>query len=156
MGYFALNVDDDLMFRIKTDLEDRWLTWVDFGDDDTLMEVHYSDEGHLLRIDCIYLGPVGNDPNLRLSDCRSDPDLFQFPPTHIGGPEGKYGCLTPCSKNLTRQEFVIIFGDNPDKVDHYQKDGRVEYYYSTVGYLQYIKVVDLTDEEYESLSRWIA
>ena len=157
MGSFAINVDDDLIFRIKTDHETaQWpCTWENFGDDYTQMEVYSSNDGHLLKIDCIYLGPVGDDPNLRLPDCRSDPDLLYFPTKCIHPPHGEYGCLTPCSTNLIRQEFVILFEGNPDIVDYYHKDGRVEYYYSMVGDLQYIKVVDLTDEEYEFLSRWI-
>ena len=154
MGSFAINVDD-LVFRIKTDHGTvRWgSTWTDFGDDYTQMEVYSSDDGYLLKINCIYLGPVGNDPNLRLPDFRSDPDLYHLP--SICPPHGAYGCLTPCSTNLTRQEFVILFEGNPDIVDSYHKDGRVEYYYSMVGDVQYIKVIDLTDEEYEFLYRYV-
>ena len=155
MGYFVIDVDD-LIFRIGTDHETvkyPW-SWEDFGDNYTLMEVYSSDDGHLLRIDCIFLGLVGNDPNLQLPDCRNNPDLYHFPILCLCPPDGEYGCLTPCSTNLTRQEFVIVFKDNPNSVVSYQKDGRVEYY-SSFDELEYIKVVDLTDEEYEFLSRWI-
>ena len=61
----------------------------------------------------------------------------------------------PCLVNIIRNELDIVLQGSVDDAYSYCKEGRVEYYYDKEDNLLYIKVVDLTEAEYEYLSHWI-
>ncbi|MBQ6799363.1 MAG: hypothetical protein IJP11_09015 [Oscillospiraceae bacterium] len=154
MGYFAVDVND-LVFRIEADEPAGSTSTTTLGDDDTCIEIQISPFTTVIsNIECVYLGKVFSEPNLWLPDIRSNPDLEMrhFPSC---GNDCGYGERLPCLVNVVRNELDIVLKGSVDEVCSYHKDGRVEYYYSEDDDLLYIKVRDLTDEEYEFLSRWI-
>ena len=154
MGYFAVDVND-LVFRIEADEPAGSTSTTTLGDDDTCIEIQISSFTTVIsNIECVYLGKVFSEPNLWLPDIRSNPDLEMryFPSC---GNDCGYGERLPCLVNVVRNELDIVLKGSVDEVCSYHKDDRVEYYYSEDGDLLYIKVRDLTDEEYEFLSRWI-
>ena len=61
----------------------------------------------------------------------------------------------PCLVNIIRNELDIVLQGSVDDAYAYCKEDRVEYYYDKEDNLLYIKVVDLTEAEYEYLSHWI-
>ena len=155
MGYFAIDVDD-LIFRIKTNEPVMSSTsTIALGDANTCIEITTSTFTSIISdIECIYLGKVYSEPNLLLPDIRSNPDLEDdYFPSCCN--ECEYGERLPCLVNIIRNELDIVLKGSVDDAYAYHKEGRVEYYYDKERALLYIKVVDLTEEEYEYLSRWI-
>ena len=155
MGYFAVN-SDDLVFRIETDEPAEASTsTTTLGDADTCIEITMCCfTATIASIECVYLGKVYSEPNLWLPDFRSNPDLERnYLPSCCN--DCGYGERLPCLVNVVRNELDIVLNGSITDVYSYYKEDRVEYYYNAEGDLIYIKVLDLTDEEYEFLSRWI-
>lgn len=152
MGYFAIN-EHDCIFRIETDNKCvDYYSCFHFGNSDTLVEVTEED-GSILDIECIYLDRICSAPAFPFPDIRSKPELNRT--FYIWTPSGEEGIRMPCRLHLTRQEFDIAFSRQVSNVESYYKDGRVEYYYGRSLNLLYIKVVDLTEEEFNYLHRWV-
>lgn len=152
MGYFAIN-EHDCVFRIQTDSKCAdYYSCFSFGNSDTLVEVTEED-GCILDIECIYLDRIYSAPAFLFPDIRSKPELK--PTFYIWSPSGEEGIRMPCFLNVTCQEFDIVFSSQVGNVQTYYKDGRVEYYYGASLNLLYIKVVDLTEEEFNYLHRWV-
>jgi len=153
MGYFSVDVDD-LLFKIETNQPAGGSTsTTTLGDADTCIEIQICPFTTIIsNIECVYLGEVFSEPNLRLPDIRSHPDLEKeyFPSC---GNDCGFGERLPCLVNVVRSELDIVLKGSVNDVHSYYKEDRVEYYYNTDGDLLYIKVLDLTEREFMILNR---
>ena len=150
MGYFTVK-DQDCVFRIVTGREYGRSRCLPFGNPDTLIEMTLDrDTDKIIDIECIYLGGVFHEPALKLPDRRSNPEVRAYHTAccYEDTPRSRL----PCMVNLTRDELTLIFSSDPE-AKLCVADERVEYYYSDKFDLLYIKVVDLTAEEYAFLNR---
>lgn len=151
LSRFAVN-ENDCVFRIETRRRgsgERWESGIgSFGDEDTLIEIRESG-GAILDIECIYLNPTLHEPNLFLPDYRSDPELGD--PYIFCCPDYEYGIRMPCVVNVVRDKMEIIFSENLDDVSCCHVEGRVEYYCTSTSDVVFIRISDLTEEEYRVL-----
>jgi len=119
-----------------------------FGDEDTLVEIRESG-GTIMDIECIYLVPTLREANLFLPDYRCDEELTETEDYLCPG--YSWGSMQSCVVNVAGNRMEIVFNTKIDKVCAYCLDGRVEYYCDDCGELVFIRVSDLTDEEYAAL-----
>ena len=158
MGYFSIN-DPEYVFRIQTNWNDydrseyyRYTGYycLSFGSPNTLIEMTLDNfTNKIMEIECLYLGEVFHEPAVKSPYFGSKPRLIGDVPECY---EDKTGYRLPCVVNLTRNELTLIFASNLEP-KLYFADERAEYYYSDELDLLYIKVVDLTAEEYAFLNR---
>ena len=82
-------------------------------------------------------------------------DLFEDPNEWLDGGKWYYNEeVYTCACILNRKEFAVIFCFDPESVMDpmfYHKSGRVKFLYDDVQTLLYIKVTDLTEDEYAFL-----
>jgi hypothetical protein len=149
MSYFAVN-EDDTIFRIQTDQVGKApYSGFAVSGKGTLVEFSTDSWGRVTRIECIYMGEVLHEPTLAatLPDIRTDKRI-----SRVACITCSFGEECGCVVNVIPRELNIIFSADLDDIGNYFKDGRVEYYYNNEFELQYIKVLDLTDEEYAFLA----
>lgn len=149
MGYFTVK-DPDFVFRIKRDIAYGRSRCLRFGNPHTLIEMTLDwDTDKIVEIECLYLGGVFHEPALKLPDRRSNPEIRAYHTAccYEDTPKSRL----PCMVNLTRDELALIFSSNCEP-KFCVADERVEYYYSGEFDLLYIKVVDLTDDEFARLN----
>lgn len=121
-----------------------------YGSSDTLIEIREAG-GIVIDIECIYLGKVMQEPNLFLTDIRTDPDLEQRDLPFRS--DYSYAERHPGLVNVADRELTVIVSQNLEKVCSCFISGRVEYYYDDEELLVYFKVTDLTEEEAAFLIR---
>ena len=149
MGFFAVH-DADCVFRIETVRKCGRYRCLPFGNSDTLIEMTLDrDHDWIIEIECFYLGGVFREPALKPPDRRSNPELREYHTAVCY--EDPTKTRLPCMVNLTRDELALIFFSKCEPKFYVVHD-RVEYYYSSEFDLLYIKVVDLTAEEFAFLN----
>lgn len=151
MSRFAVN-QDDRIFRIEGErtCAPSYSIYSN-GEGDSIEVTYVLNHRYIESMDCfglerIYELPI-SPPNSE--ECR-ETGAEPVDSAHWYGNEEEFSCVCTLSKD----EFTIIVDpDAEDLMDpcFYHKDGRVEYMYNDFQQLMYIKVVDLTDDEYRFL-----
>jgi hypothetical protein len=149
LGRFAVN-ENDCVFRIEAGRRNfgPWSGIACFGDSDTLIEIRESG-GTIIDIECIYLEPTLHEPNLFLPDYRNDSDLEET--EYFYCPDYEYATRHPCVVNVVRDRMEIILSENLDHTSCYHVEGRVEYYCNDQQEVVFIRISDLTEQEYRAL-----
>jgi hypothetical protein len=149
LGRFAVN-ENDCVFRIETGRRiGGWGSGIAcFGDNNTLIEIRESG-GTIIDIECIYLSPTLHESNLFLPDYRSDPELEET--NYFYCPDYQYEVRHLCLVNVVRDKMEIILSEKLDNIRFYHTDGRLEHYCNDQQEVVFIRVSDLTEEEYRVL-----
>ena len=148
---FAIK-ENSCAFRIETGLycHEWYSETASFGDRDTMIEIKES-HGDIIDIRCLYLKPTLREPNLILPDYRCD--------THLKRTDEAccYAYISaetnPCVVNLVRDKIEIILREDLEDICYYCKDGRVEFYGNKTNDVVFFRIADLTEAEYDFLSR---
>lgn len=152
MGNFKI---DNEFWTFKIYTKEAWGDWeqfVTYGDMGTCIELRRNASTCcILDIECIYMDNVHSEEIFRRPDIRACLEWLEL------REYDKAACFyngdtkrrIPCIINVLRDEMALIF--SPSDAEFYHIDGRVEYYYDEKFQLAYIKVVDLTEKEYNFL-----
>lgn len=138
--------DDNCVFRIICDDKiDEPTKTIVFGDDESRLEVTtFEGTNQIKSIECIYIDTIENE-RYYLRDYKEIDNIRKFPDISINYNEEDDNTLI---LNLFENYLDIILNECLDAT-HCYIDGRVEYYYDENMSLLYIKVKDLTNEEYQ-------
>ena len=136
------------VFLIINEYKDYSSTLVRYGDKNSILEIEvYDFLGRIKTIDCAYVDDltesVINFPennNLKLINQSMFIESVK---------STKY---KPFKINFNRNEMDIIISKNTN-IQSYYKNSRIEYYYDENEYLCYIRVKDLTLDEYKFLKK---
>ena len=134
----------DYVFRIICGDQTRPTNTLVFGDSDNWLEVNtFNDSHEISSIDCMYTNNIVNEEYL-LYDYTKIPDIKNYYSVCSYYEEDTAEDFTI---NLHKDELDIMLNRFLDP-SYYYVDGRIQYYYDDDLLLLYIKVVDLTEEEY--------
>ena len=152
MPNFTVNTDDRL-FRIRPNTIPDGYGYSVYGlGESGRLEITLTAERYLVSIDCYELEKIHELPIFLpgIQECAED----GAGPIRGGKPyesglddDFSFECI------LNKDGFAIVFSDDLEPC-FYCKEGRVEYLYDEFMCLSYIKVVDLTDEEYAYLKQF--
>lgn len=138
--------DADCVFRIIcNDKIDEPTETIVFGDDECRLEVTtFEGSNQIKSIECIYIDTIENE-RYYLRDYKEIDNIRKFPDISINYNEEDDNILI---LNLFENYLDIILNECLDAT-HCYIDDRVEYYYDENMRLLYIKVKNLTNEEYQ-------
>lgn len=140
-GNFTIK-DDDCVFRIVCNTLDEPTETIVYDDGEIQVEITTYEGSCLVHsIECIYAESVEIE-RYYLRDYTEIEDIKKFPDISINTDADFYICF-----NLFESYLDIIMNECIEAT-HYYADGRLEYYYDENMTLLYIKVKDLTEEEY--------
>lgn len=134
----------DILFSIDTEYSGESLGCIKFGDKNNLLELsRYNDSNRISSIECIYANDILNE-NFILPDIRNTQNLKKAP---FAVSYNKENGNNSFILNFNKNELDIIF--NKDlQVYYYYISDRIEYYYDDDFNLLFIKVNNLSEEEY--------
>ena len=135
-------INDDCVFRIVCNTMDDPTQTTVYDDGEIRMEITTYEGSCLVKyIECIYADSVEIE-RFYLRDYTEIEGIRKFPDISYIDDEDRLVYL-----NLEENRLDILMSECLEAT-HYYADGRVEYYYDENVRLLYIKVKNLTDEEY--------
>ena len=140
-----LNITNfDILFSINTEYTGDTLGCIKFGDKNNLLELsRFNDSNRISSIECIYANDILNEYFI-LPDIRNTRNLKKAP---FAVSYHKENDNNGFILNFNKNELDIIF--NKDlQVCYYYISDRIEYYYDDDFNLLFIKVNNLSEDEY--------
>lgn len=138
-------INGDYIFSVQGNNNGEATRSVVFGDEDNRLEMSISQDSDIITsIDCVYVKNILNE-SIVLPDVRSDESIREYKePSSYYNQKDVSGFVV----NFNRDELDIILSESLKPMLFYIDD-RIEYYYDENLDLIYIKVTNLTEEEYE-------
>lgn len=137
--------DSDCVFSVLGTKSGDATRTVVFGDDANRLELNITlKDNFISSIDCIYLKDIMNE-KISLLDIRNTDTIGEFVEASS---YYKQKDVSGFIVNFNRDELDIILSDSLTPTLYFA-DGRVEYYYDKNLDLIYIKIIDLSEDEYE-------
>ena len=137
--------NDDFVFKLVCKDKNKLTETIVFGDENNRLEVNvYNGSYQISSMECIYLDNIVVD-KYYLPDYTQINGIKEFHDISCYYEEDSFRDFELNLNN--NNQLDILLNENLDPT-HYYVDGRIEYYYDDNMLLLYVKIKDLTPEEY--------
>ena len=148
---FKINTDDTI-FTINANNIPLESSTYRYGNEDNSLEIVATNSSKCIQyIGCMYIDEVYSDSIILpgYKECEGI-ELAQY--EYMFHTSDRNDFVSDFTLNLNDRELDIVFSNNCYPC-YYYLDDRLEYYFDEFKNLIYIKVVDLTEEEYNYFKR---